>query len=266
MKHFWLFIFLAVLQGLTEPLPVSSSGHLALAQIVSNTPLEDLTLEILLHGGSLIAIVVFYYNDIKQLVLDNIAYLFKKDTTKKPAWDYFLKLIIATIPAGIAGLLFEDFFTQAFANPKFIGVGLLITTGLLVLTRYKSKSNKQPVSFKQAFIIGLSQIVALFPGVSRSGTTTSTGMVNRLDQEEALKFSFFMFIPIASLVLVRGISDVIQMENLSHYAFSYTIAVIVSGVVTYFSLFMLRRIVRERIYHYFAFYTLLIGLIAIFIL
>src|SRR5690554_1913521 len=121
MKTLFLFILLAIIQGLTEPIPVSSSGHLVIAQALFNIESTDATLEILLHLGSLGAIIVFYYQDIKGLIVDNVDFIFKKDKIKKPAFDYALKLVIATIPAGIIGILFKDTIEETLSNPRVVG-------------------------------------------------------------------------------------------------------------------------------------------------
>lgn len=265
MKSFWTIIFLAILQGITEPIPVSSSGHLVLAQALFNFKSTDATLEILLHGGSLIAVILFYFTDIKGLIVDNLEFVFQKKKDKKPAFDYAVKLVIATIPAGIIGLLFKDKIEAALSNPRVVGYTLLFTALVLASTYLVSKMPKSPITPLRALVIGVAQAIALLPGVSRSGMTTSTAILTKTDPSEAMRFSFMMFIPIATLVLLMGIPEIISQPNFSDYAISYLVATIVSGVVTFYAMRLVKLVLKSRKYHWFSLYCATIGIIVLFV-
>lgn len=260
MKTLFLYILLAIIQGLTEPIPVSSSGHLVLAQALFNIESNDATLEILLHLGSLGAIIVFYYHDIKGLIIDNIEFVFKRNTDKRSAFDYAVKLVIATIPAGIIGILFRDTIEETLSNPRVVGYTLLFTAIMLASTYFVSKSEKKKITPIRALIIGIGQAVALLPGVSRSGLTTSTAMLVKADPADAMKFSFMLFIPIATLVMLIGIPEIIAQPDFFEVAWMYAIATIVSGFVTYYAMRVLKIVLKSRKYHWFSVYCALLGI------
>ncbi len=265
MKTLFIFIVLAIIQGLTEPIPVSSSGHLVLAQALFKIESDDPTLEILLHLGSLIAIIIFYYGDVKTLIVDNLQYIFKGNRKKQASFDYFIKLVIATIPAGLIGILFKSKIEATLSNPKLVGVFLIFTAVVLASTYLVSKSEKQPITPIKALVIGIGQAVALLPGVSRSGMTTSTAMLIKTEPAEAMRFSFMMFIPIAVLVMLVGIPEIISQPDFFSHAWMYGIATIISGVVTYYAMSVLKLILKSRKYHLFSIYCFVVGVIALII-
>lgn len=260
MKTLLIFIILAIIQGLTEPIPVSSSGHLVLAQVLFNIESNDATLEILLHLGSLVAIIVFYYHDIKSLIVDNIDFIFKKKKEKKSAFDFAIKLVIATIPAGIIGILFRTTIEETLSNPRVVGYSLLLTAFMLASTYLVVKGDKKPITPIKALIIGFGQAIALLPGVSRSGLTTSTAMLVKSDPADAMRFSFMLFIPIATLVMLVGIPEIIAQPDFMELAWMYVIATIVSGVVTFYTMRVLKIVLRSRKYHWFSLYCAIVGI------
>ena len=136
MNTIIIFIILAIVQGITEPLPVSSSGHLVIVKHFFDIVSDNAILEIMLHAGSLGAIIVFYFEDIKSLVINNLLFVFKKQKEFVEDFNFALKLVIATIPAGIIGLLFKDEITSALSNIRWVGFFYLITTLLLLLPRF----------------------------------------------------------------------------------------------------------------------------------
>ena len=181
---------LGVIQGLTEFLPVSSSGHLVLAQKVLNLTGDYTTFDILLHFATLVAVVVVLWKDIVEIL-------------KKPFQKLTLSLIIATIPAVVLALLFEDALKEAFSG-KFLAVSFLITGLVLLLAEWlasKQTQKKTEVGLFDALIIGLCQAVALLPGVSRAGMTLSGGLARHIDRVKAAKFSFLM-----SVIIILGSS------------------------------------------------------------
>lgn len=270
MKTF-LYLILGIVQGITEPLPVSSSGHLVIAKALFGIETEGgAVFELVVHAGSLIAVLLFYKDDFIQLFkgfFTELPIYFKsKDLHEKKNLNHFhygIKLIIATIPAGVIGLLFKDQITTLLSSPLSVGISLIITGTLLSIAHNKKtiKSERDEINYKNALIIGLSQMFALLPGISRSGTTNATGMVLGYDVKKSMKFAFFMFIPIATLAVLSGVKDLLTMPNIASEAFPLLIAFTASGVTTYFAMRLLFLILKERKLNYFAYYCFIVGTI-----
>tara|TARA_S200000501_G_scaffold375740_1_gene428552 strand:+ start:1169 stop:1978 length:810 start_codon:yes stop_codon:yes gene_type:complete len=187
---------LAVVQGLTEFLPISSSAHLILASEVMGWPDQGLAFDVAVHVSTLLAVVIYFRRDILRLLLAWIASLFSRrlDQDSKLAW----LLIIASIPAGIAGLLGQGFIEANFRSATVIAAANLFFAGLLWLSdRLGSRSNPlSQLSWQQALCIGVGQCFALIPGTSRSGITMTVALLCGLNREAAAKFSFLLAIPI----------------------------------------------------------------------
>jgi undecaprenyl-diphosphatase len=187
----WDVLMLAVAQGLTEFLPVSSSGHLVLLQHLFGAHEGDLFLDVVLHCGTLGSVVIVYRRELGRLLrLD------------APARRYVLALAVGTVPAVLVGLLFKDLIERAFHSPAFAGAGLLITGVLLLSTRLIASSRETPEDWQpwaiplgKAFLIGCAQALAICPGISRSGSTIAASLWLRLARVEAARFSFLLSIP-----------------------------------------------------------------------
>lgn len=266
-----MYLILGVIQGITEPLPVSSSGHLVLAKELFGIETEGgAVFELVVHAASLLAILWFYRDEFialfKGFFSQVIPYFKSKSKEEKKQYTHFhygIKLIVATIPAGIVGLLFKDHITNLLSSTLAVGLALIVT-GCLLATAYNTKTIKdenEELSYKAAFLVGLSQVVALLPGISRSGTTNCTGMIQGYDIKQSMKFAFFMFIPIATLAVLSGIPDLLKMQNLASEAFPLFVAFVASGITTYFAMKMLLSILKERKLNYFSYYCFFVGTI-----
>lgn len=191
MKEFIEIIILGIVQGLTEFLPVSSSGHLILLQEVFGITENTLFTTIVLHLGTLFAVIIYYFKDLTALI--------KPENHKTVFW-----LFVATIPACIFGLIFSDFF-EKLTSSKLLCYTFLFTSIMLLCTQIIAKRTtvKREFCTRSAIVMGLSQCVALLPGISRSGSTIFGGILTKNDPKAVAKFSFFMSIPIilGSLVL-----------------------------------------------------------------
>lgn len=260
-----IFVIMAIVQGVTEPLPISSSGHLVLLKHYFDLVSDNVILEIMLHLGSLIAIIAFYFKDIQTLFMHNVQFIFKKDVSKRSDFDIALKLVIATIPAALIGLTFREAITLTTNNIRYVGWFYLITTLVLLLPKL-IKPASTLLGFPQALIIGFAQALALLPGVSRSGSTIATSMLLGVKPEVGMKFSFYMFIPIAIIVIASGTFDLMLSSPSMELWIAYGIAIIVSFFVTYYAMAWLSHIIKKDKYHYFAGYTLLLSLIILFFL
>ena len=185
-------IILGVVQGLTEFLPVSSSGHLQLANEILGTdlnPESNLTFSLTLHAATVLSTIVILWAEIWKLLKG----VFSRTFTDEQA--YVLKIVISMIPVGIVGLFFKDYIEAAFSSIVVVGVMLLVTATLLTFAYYAKPRDNQKLSYRDAFIIGLAQAVAVLPGLSRSGSTIATGLLLGNKKESVAQFSFLMVLP-----------------------------------------------------------------------
>jgi len=184
---------LALIQGLTEFLPVSSSGHLVIAQHLFGWKDSNVLLDVVLHLGTAASIVVVFRKDIRELVTG----LFSPDRALRAGSSRIVALLaIGTVPAALAGVLFRGFFEQLFANPRAVSYLFFVSAAFLAATALRKKSEGDPVSAPKAVLIGLAQALAILPGVSRSGTTVSTALLLGIEAREAVRFGFLLGLPV----------------------------------------------------------------------
>ncbi len=205
----WRAILLGILQGFTEFLPVSSSGHLVIVPHLLGWEDPGLVLNVMLHLGSLVAIVLYFWTDLWQLVAAALQSL-QRRTLVDPAARVAWMLAVATIPGAVIGFLLEDFFEQLFGMP-LAAAGFLLGTSLLIVLSERLGSRQRlmtTLSWLEAVVIGFAQALAIVPGLSRSGTTISAGMLLGLRREDATRFSFLLAVPI---VLGSGLYQVAKL-------------------------------------------------------
>lgn len=251
------YLLLGLIQGVTEPLPISSSGHLIIFEEIFAFS-TDLNFKIITNFGSLIAICIFYRKFLISLITDTYRYLFKKEQDKKQSFQYILLVAVATIPAAIAGFFLSDIIDQKLSNIFTVGICLMITGTLLLIIDYLSKkADRTQITLFDSILIGIIQVLGLFPGISRSGSTTSAGVVRKIKVEEALRFSFMMYIPISigSLVLSLTKIDYEQTHLIGYFG-----AFILSLVGTLVSIRFLFKIVKKDNLKYFGYYCLTIAI------
>jgi len=245
-------LILAVIQGLTEWLPVSSSGHLVITQKILglNFPL---IYSVMLHVGTLIVVLTVFRKDIK----DIIKALAKRDfTTEEGKLAVFIA--VGSVPIAIIGFIFHDFLESLFSNLLAVGLALLITGCVLFFSEKRIGNRKMGIL--DSLLIGLAQGVAIIPGVSRSGVTVATGLLRRIDKATAFKYSFLLSAPaiigatiMESRELVAGNVDMIPLF----------LGAIISMIVGYISLKLLQKIVMNEKFHLFAYYCWTIGIVII---
>lgn len=261
-------IILAIIQGIAEILPISSSGHLLIFSEILNIDTNGLQLVIFLHLGSLVAMMIYYWSDIKEILVSLCLFLFKKDRQEKTMYycSLFLKLVVASIPAAIIGFALGDIIDQYLSNLYFVFAFLTITGVLLLISKnLKGEKTLKEMTYLDALGIGCFQGVGVLPGISRSGSTIFGGRTRRLSNQEAAHFSFLMFLPVtAGSFLVEIIKDfdiITQTQPLD--LLSDAIAVIISGIVTYLSVKYLFKLIKKGKLYYFAYYCFAVSVIGI---
>lgn len=272
------YILLGILQGLTEPIPVSSSGHLLILQTILEKISQGIDIDFgilatITNFGSLIAIIIYYFNDIVSLVKSFFTFLCnKKDRSKKEIknnYNYCLKVILATIPAGVMGLIATKLglLDTLEENVKFVGLMLLVTSLFLFLIKdFKGSKERDEITFVDALVVGLCQMLAIVPGLSRSGSTIIGGMFRNLKRSVAFDFSFILYIPISIATSILGIKDLLELSVSSTTFILYIIAAILAGIFTYISTKWFARIVKEGKLIYFSIYCLILGLVVVLFL
>ena len=265
------YLFLGFIQGITEPIPVSSSGHLLIAKsllerFTGSIKIDFDLLAVITNFGSLIAIIIIFWKDIISLFKDFFGYIKTKENKYKPNFKYALLVVVATIPAGIVGLIVTklNIFDALEENVKFVGVMLLVTAVFLFLIRnIKGIKKKEDITLKDAIVIGLFQVIALFPGISRSGATIVGGMTRKLTREAAFKFSFILYIPISLATMVLGISDLLNANLTSCEWIYYLSSMVIAGIFTFIATKWFRKIVEQGKLIYFVLYCVILGSLVI---
>lgn len=258
------YILLGIFQGITEPIPISSSGHLVLLQHLIGIDFDGLTFELVVNFASLLAVLIIYRESIQQLFFGAIRYLTKRNKADQADFRFVVYLIIGTIPAGVIGVVFGDMIAEHLTGVKVIGATLLVTgLALWLIRNLRGRKNDSELTFKDAIIIGLAQAVALIPGISRSGATIVAAMSLGMKQETALKFSFLLYIPVSVGGIALAMSDFLQMPNLKDLIVPYSLAFIGSLVASYFSLKWFMGIMARGNLVYFSIYCFIVGTIVI---
>jgi len=264
---FWEAVLLGVIQGLTEFLPVSSSGHLVLGKVALGIEINDITFEIFVHFGTLLALLTVFKNDVS-VILSGIKSLTTikfstHDKTESNIDSEGLRLlgllIVGTFPTATIGLIFRENFEKAFSHPQFV-CGALIITGLILITSRFAKGKRAQFDYMSSFFVGLAQIAAIFPGISRSGTTISIALLLGIHRMESARFSFLLAIPlILGATLVQTFELIAQLSSGDQI-----LKLLVGTVAAYFSgliaIRWLLSIINKGHFDRFAYYCFALGL------
>jgi len=244
---------LAVLQGIAEFLPISSSGHLVVAQHLLGVDEPGLRLDIALHFGTLISVFAFYRKAIWRIV-------------RELDWRYALKIVASALPAVLAYFCFKDFIDGLFENARMVGALLMFTGAVLIGTRYMPRGTAG-VGFGRAVLMGFGQALALLPGVSRSGMTIACARAGRVDPDKSAEFSFLMAAPLiiggTMLEVVKSASAADGATEASASWWALAAGAAIAAVVGYFALAVLIRAVRGKWFWLFGPYCLAAGLATI---
>lgn len=260
------YIFLGFIQGFTETIPVSSSGHLMIFKKLMSVNVDYDTIAILTNFGSLIAIIILFWDDIVKVIKGFFKYLIKNDKDSKAEYKYAWMIVLGCIPAGLIGLIvsYFDLFDKIENNIKIVGFSLIITAILLfVIRNFKGKKDDGELGVKEALTVGCFQILGLFPGISRSGSTIVGGMTQGLKRDTAFKYSFMLYIPMSLAAMALEIFDLKIDFNLIGY---YIASVLVSLVVTLLVTKWFRKIVNNGKLIYFSIYCFIVGTLVILFL
>jgi len=257
-------VLLAIVQGLTEFLPVSSSGHLVLGrQLLGVANTGDVAFEVVVHFGTFLAVLLVFWSDIKSLLaslLKGLRHPGQLKTIYHTDAQFYLAsmMIIGMIPAGIVGILFQDQLEALFANPKLVA-GMLILTGVFLFLTKWVKAPHNELNPGRSFLIGAAQAFAIIPGISRSGSTISTAMYLGIERIQAARFSFIMVLP---LIFGAMLLQAFKMDDAGLTALRFEIlatGLIVSFLVGYAALKWLMGTLERGRFHWFGYYCLLVG-------
>ena len=253
-------IILGIIQGLTEFLPVSSSGHLELAKYIigdESVAEDSMLMTVMLHGATALSTILVFRKDVIEILKGLFQFKWNEEM------EFSLKIIMSMIPAVFVGVMFDDIMKQLFNQQiLLVGVMLLLTGGLLFLAD-RAKNTDKKVSYWHAIIIGISQAIAILPGISRSGATISTSVLLGIDRERAARFSFLMVVPLILGKIVKDLFDgglTASNDGLIPLLVGFG-AAFVTGLV---ACTWMIKIVKNSKLSYFAIYCFIVGTIAIF--
>jgi undecaprenyl-diphosphatase len=257
MENLLKVILLAVIQGVTEFLPVSSSGHLVLSKhFLGLEASTGASLEIVLHAGTLVSILVFYWKKLR----DTLVGIFRGE---KDALHFAGLVILGCIPAIILGFSAKDQLEEAFSHPAFVSCTLM-ATGLFLIASHFPKADSKKVGWISGLVIGLAQAVAMLPGISRSGSTIGMSRFLGIEPKQAAEYSFLMSAPLLAGVSLLYILDCCQEGNTSGSSVLELVAgFVVSAVVGYFSIKWLVSLLQRGRFWRFGIYCLSIGAITL---
>jgi undecaprenyl-diphosphatase len=251
-------LILGLVQGLTEFLPVSSSGHLEIGKALLGVEAkENLSFSIAVHGATVLSTIIVFRNEIFRLISGVFRFRWNQET------DYTAKIFVSMIPVAFVGFLFNDYLETLFnSNILLVGSMLLVTAILLAFTYFSQKKNKE-IGYKEAFIIGIAQAIAVLPGISRSGATIATGLLLGTKKENVAQFSFLMVIV---PIIVANFKDIMSGDMTSEGGigvFPVIVGFMAAFISGYLACSWMLRIVKKGKLIYFSIYCSIIGLIAL---
>ena len=254
MDYFQILV-LAIIQGLTEFLPISSSGHLVIFQKLFGLTQLPILFDVLVHVGTLGAVLFYFKQELKQIFKGFIR-------QEKKSVQIFWLVVVGTIPAALIGFFFEKQIEAAFGSLKVVGIAFLVTAGLLFSTKW-TKPVKDRLTWRDALVIGFFQALAILPGVSRSGSTITTALWRKATRETAFRFSFYLAVPaiLGALILKTKELFVFPVDNL----IQGVIGLVIAGVVGYFALKILESTLKSARFWCFGFYCLVLGIIILLV-
>ncbi|MDB2675571.1 undecaprenyl-diphosphate phosphatase [Flavobacteriales bacterium] len=262
MSKIIVAILLGIIQGLTEFLPVSSSGHLEITAFIlkhfgnSGLPQQNLLMTVVLHAATAFSTLYIFRKEVGEIIKGLLQFKWNNE------FKFSLKIILSMIPAALVGLIFDEQIDSLFNGQILLVGGMLILTGLLLYVADKAKNTNKKVSFSNSILIGIAQAIAILPGISRSGATISVSVLLGIDREKAARFSFLMVVP---LILGKMAKDIMSGEISSESA---TLIPLIAGFIAAFITGLLAckwmiSLVKNSQLKYFSFYCFTVGALAI---
>ncbi|MDD7986277.1 undecaprenyl-diphosphate phosphatase [Lentisphaera marina] len=263
-------IIIGVVQGLTEFLPVSSSGHLVIFGDILNVGNDGIALEVFVHFGTLVAVCTCFYKDILKLIKQlpniprHIANKLPKNTDEEQYCSLNIFILISMLPAMIIGLFFKDYLEQYYHNLYLVFTCLILTGFILLSLKWsKKRQKKEFMSTKDSFIIGLAQAFAILPGISRSGSTIALAEALGIKSELAAKFSFLMSIPVIAGITILEVKDLLNEAISRTEIVHYLIAMSSAAISGFFAIKFLMALIRKQRLEYFAYYCFAVAIIGL---
>ena len=252
-------IILGIIQGLTEFLPVSSSGHLEIFKVIlgdNKLPNESLLMTVILHFATALSTIVVFKDDIKDLILGLFSF------EKNDSFWFSVKIILSMVPAVFVGFFFESEIESLFNGNLMIVGSMLILTGALLFLADKAKPSEKKISFSSSLLVGIAQAIAIIPGISRSGATISSAVILGIDKENAAKFSFLMVVP---LIIGKVIKDITSAETIvnNESVFPLIIGFVFAFITGMIACKWMIKLVKNSKLKYFSIYCFLVGIFSI---
>ena len=262
MSNIFAAILLGIIQGITEFLPVSSSGHLEITTFIlehfgsEGLPEENILMTVVLHAATALSTLFIFRDEVAQIFRGLLQFKWNEE------FQFSLKIIISMVPAAVVGVLFDEQIDALFGGRILLVGSMLIVTGLLLFIADKAKNTTQSVSFGQSLIIGIAQAIAILPGISRSGATISTSVILGIDREKAARFSFLMVVP---LIFGKMGKDILSGEMASESAaliplLAGFVAAFITGLIA--CKWMISLVKKSQL-KYFSYYCFTIGILTI---
>jgi undecaprenyl-diphosphatase len=269
--HLWQVIILAVVQGLTEFLPVSSTAHLVLFPWLFHWPDPGLAFDVALHAGTLLAVLLFFLREWIELLLCGFGFHYPKRASELHVVQnqrMFWYLMAGTIPAGIVGYLFEHRIEEVWRKPIPIAVAMIAIGFVMWYAEYVGRRDRQieQTSLGDSLVVGSAQAFALFPGVSRSGITIAAGMFRGMTREAAARFSFLLSTPVIAGAAAKELPRLFKMQRAGELGMplsSVAISVVISAVVGYAVIAFFLQYLQTRTLKIFIYYRILFGIVVL---
>lgn len=263
-------IILGIIQGATEFLPISSSGHLVLVPSLLGWEIpadQAFALNVILQAATLVAVFSYFFSDIYAITKATIQAI-KKKSFDDPTAQLALLMILATIPAGFSGLFLNSFFEEVFNLPRVTAFFLFVTAALLIIAEISGQRNRalENINWKDAVWVGLFQVLALFPGISRSGSTITAGMLRNLDRPSAARFSFLISIPLMLGAGANGFYHFLQLPDATGSLSQFAVGSITAAIVGYLSIRWLLKFLNQRSLYIFVIYCIFFAVLNLVLL
>lgn len=257
-------IILGIVQGLTEFLPVSSSGHLVIAEKILQIKSEKIAFEVFVHFGTFMSVMVIYKKEIWGIIKALLQPFFpsKIDSFSDESRRLLWLLLLGTIPIAGVGILFEKAVEKAFLSVFLVAIMLIITGGFLLLTKF-SKEKRTRIKSMDALLIGFSQVFALLPGISRSGFTIGTALFLGIAPKKSADFSFLLALPAISGATLLKLFECFKEKPPTHMVFNYIIGAIVAFLCGYIAIKLILDLIKKGKFQYFGYYCIGVGILSL---